>query len=234
MTDTEYETTLAKNVMLPTRDGTRLASDIYRPAHNGEFAVGVFPTILCRTAYDKAAPRYVDYADYFTPRGYVVVLQDVRGRHKSEGTGQYHHIVNPHEGRDGYDTVEWIAAQPWSNGKVGTVGNSYPGVMQIHMALHRPPHLTAIWPDVVPINMFEHQSRMGGAMALQMFGALFVHAHDAQEIREDPAGQARIFTAMENMRDMMYMMPFKPRAHSALSRTESRKHPDRLLPTRHI
>lgn len=212
----DYETILAKNVMMPTRDGTRLASDIYRPGRDGAFAEGTFATILCRTAYDKAAPRYVDYPDYFTPRGYVVVLQDVRGRHKSEGTGQYHHIVNPHEGRDGYDTVEWIATQPWSNGKVGAVGSSYPGVMQIHMALQRPPHLTAIWPDVVPINMFDHQSRMGGAMALQMFGALFVHAHDAQEIRDDPASKDRILTAMENMRDMMYTTPFK-RGHTPLA-----------------
>lgn len=207
--DAQYDILLARDVMMPTRDGTRLASDVYRPARDGEFVAGAFPTILCRTAYDKAAPRYVDYGEYFTPLGYNVVLQDVRGRHRSEGTGEYHHIVNPHEGRDGYDTVEWIAAHPWSNGKVGTVGSSYPGVMQIHMALSRPPHLTAIWPDVVPINMFEHQSRMGGAMALQMFGALFVHAHDAQEIRGDAAKTDRILDAMEHMREMMYTMPFK-------------------------
>lgn len=214
--DLAYGTLLAKNVMLRTRDGTRLASDVYRPARDGEFVAGTFPTILCRTAYDKSAQRYVDYADYFTPRGYVVVLQDVRGRHKSEGTGQYRHTANVHEGRDGYDTVEWIAAQPWSDGKVGTVGSSYPGVMQVFMALYRPPHLTAIWPDVVPINMFDHQTRMGGAMALQMFGALFVHAHDAQELRDDPAGRERIFAAMEHMREMMYTMPFK-RGHTPLS-----------------
>ena len=211
-----YDTILAKNVMLPTRDGTRLASDIYRPARDGEFVAETFPTLLCRTAYDKSAPRYVDYADYFTPRGYVVVLQDVRGRHKSEGTGQYHHIVNPHEGRDGYDAVEWIAAQHWSNGKVGMVGSSYPGVMQIHAALHRPPHLAAIWPDVVPINMYDHQSRMGGAMALQMFGALFVHAHDAQEICNEDAKKQRILIAMEHMREMMYTMPFQ-RGHTPLA-----------------
>lgn len=211
-----FEIIRAKNVMISTRDGTRLASDIYRPARDGEFVAEKFPTILCRTAYDKSAPRYVDYADYFTPRGYVVVLQDVRGRHQSEGTGQYHHIVNPHEGRDGYDTVEWIAAQHWSNGKVGMVGSSYPGVMQIHAALHRPPHLVAIWPDVVPINMFDHQSRMGGAMALQMFGALFVHAHDAQELRDNSAGREKIFYAMEHMREMMYTLPFK-RGHTPLS-----------------
>src|SRR5262245_12506350 len=104
--DAQYDYLLARNVMMPTRAGTRLASDIYPPARDGEFVEGAFPTILCRTAYDKAAPRYVDYGEYFAPLGYNVVLQDVRGRHQSEGIGQYHHIVNPHEGRDGYDTVE--------------------------------------------------------------------------------------------------------------------------------
>lgn len=212
----EFGVILARNVMAPMRDGVRLASDVYRPGRDGDFVEGTFPTILCRTAYDKAAQRYVDYADYFTPRGYVVVLQDVRGRHKSEGTGQYRHTANAHEGRDGYDTVEWIAEQAWSNGKVGTVGSSFPAVTQVHLALYRPPHLTAIWPDVVPINMYEHQSRMGGAMAMQMFGALFVHAHDAQELRDDPAGRERIFGAMEQMRELVGATPFKP-GHTPLS-----------------
>lgn len=205
-----YATLLAKNVMVPTRDGTRLAADIYRPACEGEFVSGTFPTILCRTAYDKSAQRYVDYGDYFTPRGYTVVLQDVRGRYKSEGTGQYFHTANVNEGRDGYDTVEWIAAQAWSNGKIGTVGSSFPAVTQLHMALYRPPHLTAIWPDVVPINMYDHQSRTGGAMAMQMFGALFVHALDAQEIRNDPAARETINSAMEHMRELVFATPFKP------------------------
>lgn len=200
----------AYDVMVPMRDGVRLATDVYRLARDGEFVPGTFPTILCRTAYDKRAQRYVDYADYFTPRGYVVVLQDVRGRYHSEGVGQYFHTANAHEGRDGYDTVEWIAAQAWSNGKVGTVGSSFAAVTQLHMALYRPPHLTAIWPDVCPINMYEHQSRTGGAMAMQMFGALFVHAVQAPEIRDDPAGKQKIVDAMEHMRELVYAAPFKP------------------------
>lgn len=66
--------------MLPMRDGVRLATDIYRPARDGALVEGQFPTILCRTSYDKSAQRYVDIADFFTPRGYVVALQDLRGR----------------------------------------------------------------------------------------------------------------------------------------------------------
>ena len=205
-----------KDIMLPTRDGVRLATDIHRPTVDGTLAEGRFPTILCRTSYDKSAQRYVDIADTFTPRGYVVALQDFRGRGRSEGTGQYRHTVNPHEGRDGYDTVEWLAAQPWSNGRVGMVGSSHPGVAQVMAALYRPPHLAALWPDVTPINMYDHQSRRGGAMALQMFGALFVHALDAQELRDNPAGREAIVQAMTGMRELVWVTPFKP-GHTPLA-----------------
>ncbi|MER3436656.1 MAG: antibiotic hydrolase, partial [Chloroflexota bacterium] len=121
----EYGIVIAKDVMIPMRDGVRLAADIYRPAVNGEPVPGRFPTILGRTSYDKTSPwLWVEpVANFFTPRGYVVVIQDLRGRYKSEGRGQYYHVANPHDGRDGYDTIEWIAAQPWSNGRVGMVGS---------------------------------------------------------------------------------------------------------------
>ena len=205
----EYSIAKFKNVMLPMRDGVRLATDVYRPARDGVLAEGTFPTILCRTSYDKSAQRYVDIADYFTPHGYVVGLQDLRGRFDSEGLGQYFHVVNVNEGNDGYDTVEWIAAQPWSNGRVGMVGSSHPGLTQTLAALHRPPHLIAIWPDVVPVNSHKHQAarRRDG---LQMFGALFVHAMDAQEFRANPAGKQVIIDAMEHLRDLVYATPFKP------------------------
>ena len=212
-----YEIAVFKDVMVPMRDNVRLATDMYRPARNGDLLPGPFPTILLRTPYDKTAERYVEpIADFFVPRGYAVALQDVRGRHHSEGTGHYFHTANEYQGRDGYDTVEWLAAQPWSNGRVGMVGSSYPGLVQTHAALYRPPHLTAIWPDVSPTNSYEHQARMGGAMQLQMFGALFVHAQDAQEIRDDSAARRAVVAAMEQMRDLVYTMPFKP-GHTPLS-----------------
>jgi putative CocE/NonD family hydrolase len=202
--------------MIPSRDDVHLASDIYRPACEGEALLDRFPTILLRTSYNKKAQRYVEIADFVTVRGYVVVSQDFRGRYRSEGTGQYFHTANPHEGRDGYDTVEWIASQPWSNGRVGTVGSSHPGLAQLHMALYRPPHLTAIWPDATPINSYDHQVRQGGAMQLHMFGALFIHALEAQEVQNDPAAQQSIISALEQMRDLVYSTPFKP-DHTPLS-----------------
>jgi putative CocE/NonD family hydrolase len=203
--------------MLPMRDGVRLASDIYWPAQDGRVVAGPFPTILLRTSYDKTAPRYVDgIANFFTPRGYATVLQDLRGRYASEGTGQYYHCSNVNEGRDGYDTVEWIAAQSWSNGRVAPVGASHPAIIQTAMALERPPHLASFWHDVAPINIYAHMSREGGAMALHMFGALFLHAQDAQEVRDDPAAKQAIFRAMERMRELVYETPFKP-GHTPLA-----------------
>ncbi len=197
--------------MVPMRDGVRLASDIYWPARNGRVLPGPFPTILLRTSYDKTAPRYVDgIANYFTPRGYATVLQDLRGRYGSEGTGQYYHCSNVNEGRDGYDTVEWIAAQAWSNGRVAPVGASHPAIIQTAMALERPPHLASFWHDVAPINIYAHMSREGGAMALHMFGALFLHAQDAQEVLHDPPARQSLFAAMGRMRELVYETPFKP------------------------
>ena len=142
---------------------------------------------MCHTPYDKATKRYVEIADWFVPRGYAVVLVDMRDRYRSEGSGTYFHSATPHTGRDGYDIVEWIAAQPWSNGRVGTVGSSYAGQVQIRTALERPPHLTAIWPDVVTTNNYANCAREGGAMQGHMFWALFIHAQDAQEVLHDPA-----------------------------------------------
>ncbi len=207
----EYGIVIAKDVMVPMRDGVRLATDIYRPAVNGEPAPGRFPTLLGRTSYNKdsdwlwgALPRF------FTSRGYVVAIQDLRGRQHSEGVGQYFHVANPTEGPDGYDTVEWLAAQPWSDGRIGTTGSSHGAIVQQVMALYRPPHLTAIWPDVGPTNSYAHQAREGGAMQLHMFGAQFLHAQDAQEIANDPVAKQAIVDAMHHLREWVYRTPFKP------------------------
>lgn len=204
------EIAVFKDVMVPMRDGVRLATDIYFPSNGGEIAPGPFGTILCRTSYNKDSQRYVEPVGYYFARnGFVAVVQDVRGRHHSEGIGQYFHVANEHEGRDGYDTIEWIASQPWSNGKVGMVGSSHVGLVQTHAALYSPPHLTAIWPDVIPTKSYWHQSRKGGAMQLQMFGALFVHAHDAPEIADNPEAQCTIIEAMKRMRELVYQTPFR-------------------------
>ena len=124
-------------VAVPMRDGVILRADVYRPS-----TAGRFPVLVYRTPYSRkeAPPDPIVLAA--VGRGYAVVLQDVRGRHGSAG------IFEPYkqEGRDGYDTIEWAARQPWSNGAVGTFGLSYPGAVQWLTAVERPPSLKAMVP----------------------------------------------------------------------------------------
>ena len=136
-TSSPYGIVVSKDVMVPMRDGVRLAFDIYRPARDGDFVEGRFPTIMLHTPYDKTDKRYTEIADFFVPRGYNVVLVDLRDRYRSEASGVYYHAATPHTGRDGYDICEWIAAQPWSNGRIGTVGSSYGAITQVRTALER-------------------------------------------------------------------------------------------------
>lgn len=123
------------DVRIPMRDGVTLAADVYRPA-----APGRYPVILMRTPYNKTGDATLAEARAFARRGYVYVAVDVRGRGDSEGEWRPYF----HEGDDGYDAIEWCAAQPWSTGKVGTIGRSYVGYNQWVAAVRKPPHLAAI------------------------------------------------------------------------------------------
>jgi putative CocE/NonD family hydrolase len=203
---------VALDVMVPMRDGVRLATDIYRPAlPDGSPKPGRFPVLLTRTSYDKSNPvmQVEPVGKYFSRRGYVVAIQDLRGRGNSQGTGDYHHRANPREGLDGYDTIEWLAAQQWSTGRVGMAGSSHSGCVQNVAALHRPPHLAALWVDVAPITAHGWESRSGGAQRLHMVPALFLHAYDASEIRHDPVARRRIEEGAMAMRNFLQHMPYK-------------------------
>ncbi len=208
-----YGIVLAKDVMVPMRDGVRLAFDVYRPARDGDFVAGSFPTIMVHTPYDKTDKRYSEIADFFVPRGYNAVLVDLRDRYRSEASGVYYHAATPHTGRDGYDICEWIAAQPWSNGRIGTVGSSYAAITQVRTAIEAPPALTAIWPDVVPTDSFTNQCREGGAMQQHMFWALFIHAQDAQGITWEQ--QQDVWSDLQNLRQMFRATPWQ-RGQTAL------------------
>ncbi len=126
------------DVAVPMRDGVVLRADVFKPEGSGRF-----PTLVYRTPYDrKDAPEDYTTVKAAVDRGYAVVVQDVRGRYGSAGEFEPYR----HEGKDGYDTIEWAAAQPWSNGKVGTFGLSYPGAVQWLAAVEGPPHLEAMVP----------------------------------------------------------------------------------------
>ena len=126
------------NVAVPMRDGAVLRATVLRPD-----AVGRYPTLVYRTPYG-ATEAITDYTIFARAvrQGYVVVVQDVRGRYRSGGD----FLPYQQEGADGYDTIEWAAAQPWSDGNVGTFGLSYPGAVQWLAAVESPPHLRAMVP----------------------------------------------------------------------------------------
>jgi len=137
-----------REVPVPMRDGVVLRADVMRPA------AGRLPTLVFRTPYGKhRAPDAEPTFERAVERGYAVVIQDVRGRHASEGEFEPYR----NEGHDGFDTITWAAAQPWSNGEVGTFGLSYPGAVQWLAALESPPALKAMVPAMTystPRNFF--------------------------------------------------------------------------------
>jgi putative CocE/NonD family hydrolase len=136
----KYDVRVEKDVMVPMRDGVRLATDLYMPVGVSEKR----PVILVRLPYDKN--RYggaLIPARFFASQGYVVAVQDKRGKFGSEGD----YIISAADANDGYDAVSWASSQPWSTGKVGTYGCSYLGESQIMLAKTRHPNHVAMIPQ---------------------------------------------------------------------------------------
>ena len=131
------------NVKIPMRDGVDLSANIYRPDDPGKF-----PVILVRTPYKKEMGEL--QGRFYARRGYICAIQDCRGRFGSKGI--WEPFVN--EAQDGYDTIEWLARQVWSSGKVGMIGGSYLGWVQWWAARDHPPHLVTIIPNVSPPDPF--------------------------------------------------------------------------------
>jgi putative CocE/NonD family hydrolase len=144
---------IERNVLMKTRDGVTLHADVYRPAGDS-----TFPVLLQRTPYNKDNGN--TFALKAVAHGFMVVVQDVRGRYTSEGEW----YTFKHEIDDGYDTVEWAAALPHSNGKVGMFGGSYVGATQMLAAISHPPHLAGICPVVTASNYHENWTYQGGAL----------------------------------------------------------------------
>jgi predicted acyl esterase len=156
-----YSVKIEKDIMVPMRDGVRIAADVYRPDVEGE----KFPALLAFGLWGKDAQEAIGWLadkpqkyyhspfwdgnmeamnyNYTVPRGYAHVIPDPRGIGNSEGYGTFGML-------DIYDTVEWIAAQSWCNGKVGMMGPSSYSICQIHAGLMKPPHLVALRPDENP------------------------------------------------------------------------------------
>ena len=149
-----------RNLAVPMRDGVALRADAYLPD-----AEAPAPAVLCRTPYDRSFPLTPVAAldpERATEEGFALVVQDVRGQHGSDG--EFDPFKS--EGADGYDSVEWVAAQPWCDGAVGMTGRSYPAATQWRAAVERPPHLRAIFPVVVGSDYYHGWVYQGGAFQL--------------------------------------------------------------------
>ena len=201
------------DVPIPMRDGTTLYADIYRPD-----GPGPFPVILQRTTYDKTAPLSLNPLDPLKSarNGYTVVIQDTRGRYSSEG--EFYCFRD--EITDGYDTVEWAASQPWSSGKVGMYGASYVGATQWLAALARPPHLTAIVPNVTASNYHEGWTYQGGAFELGFNMSWTLGSLTLANLRNissrktiPPDGSQKLIQAVDSMESSFRSLPLKEFSH---------------------
>jgi uncharacterized protein len=204
-----------RDVMVATRDGVKLATDIYLPAKNGKPLEQRSPVILERTPYGKSGKtrRHAseEIANIYASHGYAVVFQDCRGRGNSQGE----YVKYLSDGRDGYDCCAWIVKQPWSNGRIGAQGLSYGAHTITALACLDAPGLAAMFVDSGGFaNAYQGGIRQGGAFELKQVTWAFNQALEAPEIRNDPARRAALQAV--DIKDWFGRMPWS-RGHSPLS-----------------
>jgi uncharacterized protein len=213
VTTTEAEVSVLRDVMVPMRDGVRLATDVYLPTPIAEGAsVEKLPALLTRTPYGKGAsvdqPGRVTmpgFGRYFAAHGYVVLIQDVRGRFGSEGAWSM--LTN--DGPDGVDTCAWIAAQPWSDGSVGMFGTSYAGGTQHAVALESAPELKTVIPVDAVSNMGFQGMRNGGAFELRFWNWVFTGGNVGTWGKRNALAQRGLEEMSANRRHYLLNLPLR-------------------------
>jgi uncharacterized protein len=199
---------VSKQVDVPARmrDGTILRSDVYRPRTSGPV-----PVILARTQYGKTdmqvAPWRYQSPQWFASHCYLVVVQDIRGQGRSEGT----FTEFAHDQQDGYDSVEWAAGLPGSNGKVGMYGSSYVGATQWLAAVTTPPHLVTIVPANTASDYYDGWTYEGGEFRLAFVQpwAMETIATSAAKNRHDDAAVKQLQAAAADPTRWLNSRPFK-------------------------
>ncbi|MGB5555492.1 MAG: CocE/NonD family hydrolase, partial [Flavobacteriaceae bacterium] len=146
-----------EDIQIPLSDGINLGAILYAPSDPGKYPAIVYRTPYGMDSYDS----YAELPRKAAHRGYLVFLIDVRGRYKSEGEFEAY----KNEKQDGYDVIEWVANHSLCNGKVGTYGGSYPGIVQWQAMSKKPPHLAAAAPEMTPIGS-HHFFYSGGAFSM--------------------------------------------------------------------
>ncbi|MEZ5401777.1 MAG: CocE/NonD family hydrolase [Bryobacteraceae bacterium] len=168
-----------RHEMIPMRDGARLSTYLYIPAGPGPWPV-LYEQRYADLEGKAARERYAQLAG----AGYVVAAQNFRGAHRSEGVYQGYRALGWGKTQDGYDTVEWLAKQPWSTGKIGTFGGSQAGYAQNFLAVTRPPHLVAQYITDGGLSLFHLGYRRGGATRFERFkSSMMLDARDPAEGR---------------------------------------------------
>lgn len=148
-------------VDVPMRDGELIACDLSRPATSGNPSDGTFPGLVVEfTPYVALVPSYNAEAAFFVRRGYNALVCTLRGSGRSGGT--WHNAMSSQDGRDAHDLVEWLATQPWSDGRIGQFGESYGGQTTYGSAVEGAPHLRAVAPMQPPANLYEDVIYPGG------------------------------------------------------------------------
>jgi len=176
-----------------TRDRVRLDADVYRPDAEGEF-----PVLLMRQPYGREIASTVVYAHpiWYAAQGYIVVIQDVRGRGTSEGEFKLFEA----EIEDGYDSVEWAAQLPGSTGEVGMYGFSYQGMTQLYAAIAQPSSLRAICPAMIGFDLYEDWAYENGAFCLQAnLGWAIQIAAETARLKGDEETHRQLAIAAKNL-----------------------------------
>ena len=223
--DQFYEYHVTPNVMVPMQDGVRMATDVYRPARNGQPVQGRWPVVLFRIPYNKLQPRYIAQARFFAEHGYVYVAQDVRGRFASEGL---YHPFGTELSPDGYDSVVWASKQPWSNDRVATIGISYGGLTQITMGVEDPPGLAAQFVQQIWDKGWENGMYVNGAFHMRRIGWITGQASVSREAAQDPLVRVAIERMNEDLMSWVDRFPhaFRRGAYPlALARTTRNSSP---------
>ena len=192
-----------KTVSFLTRDYVRLDADLYYPDSLGEF-----PVLLMRQPYGRKIASTVVYAhpSWYASQGYLVVIQDVRGR----GTSQGEFKLFANEIEDGLETINWAAQLPQSNGKVGMYGFSYQGMTQLYAAVHQPSALKTICPAMIAYNLYQDWAYENNAFCLQMnLGWAIQLAAETAKLKGDQDTFQKLYAASRNL-PLLDKIPVNP------------------------
>ena len=178
--DARHDVRLLHDCRVPLRDGPALSADVYLP-----IAQGPFPTIVQWTPYESTRDRFVAWGAFYAEHGYAAVVVDVRGRYESDGA----FTAYTRDGDDAFDTVEWVAAREWCNGRVGTWGRSYGAIVQWQLAPHAHPAVRCMAPHVIMDDYFADCHYVGGAFQLALsLGAALIWSTSVGAVTGESAG----------------------------------------------